>query len=67
MLQEVAAGGRRRFCLYVHHTDADREWVYDREFGVGRLDRGLEEARTRGWTVVDMRLDWKRTFPLEDR
>jgi hypothetical protein len=63
MLQWVAAGGGESFCLYVHHTDADREWAYDRESGIGRLDLGLDEATARGWTVVDMKRDWKAVFP----
>ena len=63
MLQWTAAGPGNRFCLYVHHTDAEREWAYDRESHIGRLDQGLDEARARGWTVVDMKADWKRVFP----
>jgi len=65
MLQWTAAGPGARFCLYVHHTDAEREWAYDRESSIGRLDRGLDEAASRGWTVVDMKRDWKRVFPFE--
>jgi phosphoglycolate phosphatase-like HAD superfamily hydrolase len=63
MLQWTAAGPGRRFCLYVHHTDAEREWAYDRESHIGRLDEGLDEARARGWTIVDMKADWKRIYP----
>jgi hypothetical protein len=58
--------GRRcgpRFCLYVHHTDAEREFAYDRESAFGRLDKGLEEARSKGWTIVDMENDWVEIFP----
>ncbi|NTW35314.1 MAG: haloacid dehalogenase-like hydrolase [Syntrophobacteraceae bacterium] len=62
MLQWTAAGTGRSLCLYVHHTDAEREWAYDRTSPVGRLDKGLEEAKTKGWTVVDMKNDWKRIF-----
>jgi hypothetical protein len=65
MLQWTAAGSGPRFCLYVHHTDAVREWAYDRTSGVGRLDKGLDEARARRWTVVSMKDDWKRVFPFE--
>ena len=54
-----------RFCLYVHHTDAKREWAYDRESHIGRLDKGLVEAKAKGWTVVDMKRDWKRIFLFE--
>jgi len=67
MLQWVAAGSGARFCLYVHHTDADREWAYDRNSSIGRLDQGLDEAQARGWTVVDMKRDWKSIFPFESR
>ena len=66
MLQWTAAGDGPSFCLYVHHTDADREWAYDRESHVGRLDKGLGEAQARGWTIVDMKNDWQRVFPFED-
>ncbi len=67
MLQWIAAGSGARFCLYVHHTDAEREWAYDRKSSIGRLDKGLDEARTRGWTVVDMKQDWKHIFPFDKR
>jgi len=63
MLQWTCAGGGARFCLYVHHTDAAREWAYDRASSVGRLEKGLDEAKARGWTVVDMKSDWKVVFP----
>ena len=65
MLQWTAVGEGPRFCLYVHHTDSEREWAYDRESHIGRLDRGLDEASARGWTVVDMKADWNRVFPSE--
>jgi len=67
MLQWTAAGPGARFCLYVHHTDADREWAYDRTSSIGRLDKGLDEANAKGWTVVDMKQDWKTIFPPENR
>jgi phosphoserine phosphatase len=67
MLQWVAGGSGERFCLYVHHTDADREWAYDRDSSIGRLDKGLDEAEARGWTVVDMKRDWKVIFPFNLR
>jgi len=63
MLQWTAAGPGARFCLFVHHTDAEREWAYDRESHVGRLDKGLDEAKARGWTIVDMKRDWNRIYP----
>ncbi len=62
MLQWTAAGQGAHLCLYVHHTDAEREWAYDRQSSIGRLDRGLDEARSRGWTVVDMKRDWKTIY-----
>ncbi len=65
MLQWTAAGSGPRFCLYVHHSDAKREWAYDRQSPIGRLDKGLDEARAKGWTVVSMKDDWKRIFAFE--
>jgi phosphoglycolate phosphatase-like HAD superfamily hydrolase len=65
MLQWTCAGAGARFCLYVHHTDAEREWAYDRESHIGRLDKGLDEAAASGWTVVDMKRDWNRVFPAD--
>src|SRR6185436_6469248 len=62
MLQWTAAGSGPRFCLYVHHTDAEREWAYDRKSHIGQLDKGLDEAKSRGWTVVSMKDDWKIIF-----
>ena len=47
----------------VHHTDAQREWAYDRGSPVGALDKALDEAHARKWTVVDMKMDWNRMFP----
>jgi len=67
MLQWTAAGPGARLCLYVHHTDAEREWAYDRESSVGRLDKGLDEAKARGWTVVDMKRDWKTIYPARQK
>jgi phosphoglycolate phosphatase-like HAD superfamily hydrolase len=63
MLQWTAAGDGPSFCLYVHHTDAEREWAYDRGSHIGGLDKGLDEAAARGWTVVDMKSDWKVVYP----
>ena len=63
MLQWTAAGSGPRFCLYVHHTDAEREWTYDRQSHIGKLDKGLDEAKAKGWTVVSMKDDWKTIFP----
>ena len=65
MLQWTAAGEGQRFMLLVHHTDAEREWAYDRQSPIGRLGKALEEAQSRGWTVVDMKKDWKKVFPFQ--
>ncbi len=65
MLQWTAAGSGLRFMGIVHHTDAVREWAYDRTSSIGRLDKALDEAKAKGWTVVDMKNDWKRIFPFE--
>lgn len=63
MAQWATAGAGPRFALFVHHTDADREWAYDRESHVGRLDTALDETQAEGWTVVDMARDWARVWP----
>ncbi|MGV2980431.1 HAD family hydrolase [Camelimonas sp. ID_303_24] len=63
MLQYVTGGAGPRLGLLVHHTDGAREWAYDRKSPVGRLDKALDEAGARGWTVVDMKQDWKTVFP----
>ncbi|MGB6221273.1 HAD family hydrolase [Haloferula sp.] len=63
MHQWTQAGDGPRFSLYVHHTDAEREWAYDRDSHIGRFDKGLDEAKAKGWTVVDMKNDWKVVFP----
>jgi phosphoglycolate phosphatase-like HAD superfamily hydrolase len=65
MLQWTCGGQGPSLCLYVHHTDADREWAYDRQSSIGRLDKGLDEAQAKAWTVVDMKKDWKRVFSFE--
>jgi phosphoglycolate phosphatase-like HAD superfamily hydrolase len=63
MLQYTCAGSGARFCLYVHHDDAEREYAYDRKDTLARLDKGLDEAAAKGWTVVSMKNDWKTVFP----
>jgi phosphoserine phosphatase len=64
MLQWTTMGGTTpRFGLIVHHTDADREYAYDRQSAIGRLDKALDAAAVNQWTVVDMKADWKRIFP----
>jgi haloacid dehalogenase-like hydrolase len=67
MLQWTTAGRGARLALLVHHTDAEREWAYDRTSAVGRLDKALDAAQARGWTIVSMQDDWKRIFPFEAR
>jgi hypothetical protein len=64
MLEWTKGGGGVRFALIVHHTDAEREWAYDRNSSVGKLDKALDVAQTEGWTVVDMKNDWKTIFPF---
>jgi phosphoglycolate phosphatase-like HAD superfamily hydrolase len=63
MLQWTTAGEGPRFGLIVHHTDAEREWAYDRQSSIGHLDQALDAASANGWTVVDMKKDWKVVFP----
>jgi hypothetical protein len=65
MLQWTTAGKGARFALLVHHNDAIREWAYDRGPSIGQLDKALDEANVMGWTVVDMKNDWRRIFPFE--
>jgi len=62
MLQYVGAGSGARFCLYVHHDDAAREYAYDRADHLAKLDQGLDESAAKGWTVVSMKEDWKTVF-----
>ncbi|WP_020469481.1 HAD family hydrolase [Zavarzinella formosa] len=63
MLEWTAAGSGPRFGMIVHHTDAEREYAYDRKSHFGRLERGLDEAAKRGWLLADMKNDWKVVFP----
>ena len=65
MLQWTTLEPGPRFALIVHHTDAEREYAYDRNTSVGRLDKALDEAPRRGWLVVDMKQDWKVIYPFE--
>ena len=67
MLQWTTAGNGLRFALLVHHTDAVREWAYDRKSDVGKLDKALDAAKANGWTVVDMKNDWKVIHPFEKK
>ncbi|QDT68970.1 haloacid dehalogenase-like hydrolase [Planctomycetes bacterium MalM25] len=65
MLEWVAAGEGARFAGIVRHTDAEREWAYDRDSAIGRLDKALEQAGREGWTVVDMKRDWATVYPRD--
>ena len=63
MLEWTAAGEGPRFSALIHHTDALREWAYDKNSHVGRLDEALNQAKHEGWLVVDMKKDWKQVYP----
>jgi hypothetical protein len=65
MLQWTAAGKGLRLVLIVHHTDSEREYAYDRDSQIGKLDKALDEATAKGWIVVDVKRDWKTIFPPE--
>lgn len=65
MMQWTASSGYKSFMLYLHHTDSEREWAYDRDSHIGRLDKGLDQAQNDGWTVIDMKNDWKVIYPFE--
>jgi len=63
MLEWTTSAPGARLGVLVHHDDAEREFAYDRQSHIGRLDRALDEAGPRGWTVVSMRRDWKQVYP----
>ena len=63
MLQWTTGAGGKRLGVIIHHTDAEREWAYDRGSHVGGLDKALDEAPNRGWIVVDMKNDWNTIYP----
>lgn len=63
MMQYAASNKYKSFMLYVHHTDSIREWAYDRNSHIGKLDKGLDQAIKDGWTVIDMKNDWKVIYP----
>jgi hypothetical protein len=66
MLEWTTAGEGPRFGLIVHHTDAEREYAYDRDSSVGHLDKALDAAPDKGWVIVDMKNDWKEIFPPKE-
>jgi phosphoserine phosphatase len=63
MIEYTMAGSGRRLGLFVHHTDAKREYAYDRKSHVGTLDKALSQAAAKGWIIVDMKNDWNTVFP----
>lgn len=63
MLEWTTAGKGARLGLIVHHTDAEREYAYDRESHIGKLDKGLDAAKDKGWIVTDMKADWRTIYP----
>jgi phosphoserine phosphatase len=65
MLQWTTAGDGARLGVIIRHTDAKREWAYDRESSIGRLYKALDDAGENGWVVVDMQRDWKRIYPID--
>jgi hypothetical protein len=65
MLQYTCDGDGPELCVLVRHTDAEREWAYDRNSHIGRLDAALDEADEKGWLVVDMKEDWRIIYPFE--
>ena len=66
MLQWTStASGYPRFGMIVHHTDAEREWAYDRESHIGKLEKGLDDAAKHNWMVVDMKKDWKKIYAFD--
>jgi phosphoserine phosphatase len=66
MLEWTAAGSGPRFMGLVHHTDAEREWAYDRKSTIGKLDKALDEALAKKWIVVDMKKEWRKVFAFEE-
>jgi hypothetical protein len=67
MLRWTTKGEGSRLGMIIHHTDAEREYAYDRNSPFGRLDKALDEAKESGWTVVRMKNDWKNIFPFEGK
>jgi len=65
MLQYAAVGEGSRLAVLIHHDDMEREYAYDRDSRIGRLDKALDEAKARKWVVVSMKDDWKRIYPWE--
>ena len=67
MIEYTLAGEGRRLGLFVHHTDGDREYAYDRKSHFGTLDKALDQATGEGWIIVDMKKDWETVFPAKSQ
>jgi hypothetical protein len=67
MLEWTTSAAGARLGMFVHHTDAEREFAYDRKSSIGRLDKGLDEAPKRGWIVASMKTDWNTIYPAETK
>jgi hypothetical protein len=65
MLQWTDSNTFKSLKILVHHTDSIREWAYDRDSHIGRLDKGIEESKAKGWNLVDMKSEWKVIYPYE--
>ena len=65
MMQWTASNPKASFMLYVHHTDSERKWAYDRDSHIGRFGKALDEAKVKDWTIVDMKNDWNIIYPFE--
>ncbi|MBU2951868.1 haloacid dehalogenase-like hydrolase [Tamlana agarivorans] len=65
MMQYGDSNKHKSFQLYLHHTDAEREWAYDRDSHIGQLNKGLDYAIENGWTITDMKKDWKVIYPFQ--
>ena len=63
MIQWTESNDKLTFSGIVHHTDADREYAYDRDSSVGRLNKAMDDAKAKGWTLVDMKAEWKMVYP----
>lgn len=67
MLQWTSSSGAPHFGMIIHHTDSLREWKYDRNSSIGKLDKGLDDAAKYGWVIVDMKNDWNVIYPFEKK
>jgi hypothetical protein len=67
MLRWTSSGRGKRLMVLIRHTDEEREWAYDRDSHIGRLDRGLDIAEEKEWPVVDMKSDWNTIFSFQKK